>query len=209
MDSINKELELYVKNNQLNHAIFIGHSMEGLMVFNFSLNKNIKLTGAISVDGLPFIGPIFTRNNATTSHDLKSQATAVKAMYQQADSAQLAAMTKQGIMIQKNQKSRYQDILDMEKLSDPTTAASAIYSVMTTDLRPQMIDLNKPVLLIGASGGFAGQSQHQAAQALYLDQMKTAYKASLLMNTRGRYFLIWDQIDWLIATIKQFTGANQ
>ncbi|NRA61839.1 MAG: alpha/beta hydrolase [Psychrobium sp.] len=207
--NVNKELAVYVRENHLNNAIFVGHSMGGLMAFNLSLNKNVKLAGAISVDGLPFIGPIFTRDNATTSHDLKPQATAIKSMYQQADSAQLAAMTKQGLRIQTNQKSRYQDIIDMAKQSDPTTAASAIYSVMTTDLRPKMAMLNNPVLLIGSSGGFSSQAQHKAVESLYRDQIKTATNASLVMNTKGRHFLMWDQADWLITTIEQFIGANQ
>lgn len=209
VDSVNKELIQYINDNKLNKPIFVGHSMGGLMAFNLSLNKNITLAGAISVDGLPFIGPIFTRDNATTVNDLKPQAAAMRTMYQQADSAQIVAMTKQGLMIQTNQKSRYQDIINMAEQSDPATAASAIYSVMTTDLRPQLAQLTNPVLLIGASGGFSSQAQHDAMESLYHGQIKTAPKASLIMNTKGRHFLMWDQTPWLVKTIEQFMGENQ
>jgi len=209
VESINQELSQYIKSKKLNNAIFVGHSMGGLMAFNLSLDKDVNIAGAISVDGLPFIGPVFTRSNATTVDDLKPQAAAVQSMYQQASGAQLAAMTKQGIMIQTNQKSRYQDILDMAKQTDGATAASAIYSVMTTDLRPKMSSLTNPVLLIGASGGFTTKVQHDAMAALYQAQISAAPNASLIMNTQGRHFLMWDQTDWLVSTIKQFIGENQ
>lgn len=209
VDSINRELTQYIQSNHLSKSIFVGHSMGGLMAFNLSLNKEVDIAGAISVDGLPFIGPVFTRSNATTIEDLKPQAAAIKSMYQQANGAQLVAMTKQDIMIQTNQKSRYQDLIDMAKKTDPATAASAIYSVMTTDLRPKMASLTNPVLLIGASGGFSTKVQHDAMAALYQDQIKTAPNASLIMNTQGRHFLMWDQTDWLVDAIKQFIGENQ
>lgn len=208
VEHINDELEHYINGNKLENAIFIGHSMGGLMAFNVSLNPKIRLAGAISVDGLPFIGPIFTRNNATTSQDLVPQAGAIKAMYQKANSEKLAALTKQGIVLQTNKKERYQDIIDMAKQSDPTTAASAIYSVMTTDLRAKLPKLNSPVLLVGASGGFAGQEQKAAVQALYQAQLDGAPQASLIMNTRGLHFLMWDQTGWLLQTMKQFIEAH-
>jgi len=209
VDAINQELSQYIKSKSLNNAIFVGHSMGGLMAFNLSLDKDVDISGAISVDGLPFIGPVFTRSNATTVDDLEPQAAAIKSMYQQASGAQLAAMTEQGIMIQTNQKSRYQDILDMARQTDGGTAASAIYSVMTTDLRPKMSSLTNPVLLIGASGGFTTKVQHDAMATLYQAQIKDAPNALLIMNTQGRHFLMWDQTEWLVATIEQFIGENQ
>jgi pimeloyl-ACP methyl ester carboxylesterase len=206
--NINKELTHYINGNNLNNAILIGHSMGGLIAFETSLNTNVKLAGAISVDGLPFIGPIFTRNNATTSQDLMPQATAIKAMYQQANSEQLVALTKQGLALQTNQKDRYPYIIDMAKKSDPTTAGSAIYSVMTTDLRAKLSKLNNPVLLIGASGAFETKAQHESIKTLYQSQLNNAPQVTLIMNTKGHHFLMWDETDWLIKTIEKFIGEH-
>jgi len=206
--NITDELTDYINGNNLNDAILIGHSMGGLLAFNTSLNPNIKLAGAISIDGLPFIGPIFTRNNATTSEDLMPQAIAIKAMYQQANSEQLIALTKQGLALQTNQKDRYLHIIDMARKSDPTTAGSAIYSVMTTDLRAKLSALNNPVLLVGASGAFETKEQHESIKALYQSQLNNAPQVSLIMNTKGHHFLMWDETDWLLKTIEKFIGEH-
>ncbi|MGB0835624.1 MAG: alpha/beta fold hydrolase [Psychrobium sp.] len=202
--TIKGELANYLNSNKLAEPILVGHSMGGLLAFDASLNPNIKLKAAISVDGLPFIGPIFTRSNQTTAQDLAPQATAIKAMYQNATPEQMVAFTQQGIALQTNNKARYKDILAMAKQSDPHTAGSALSWVMTTDLRPKLANATNPVLLIGASGAFKTEQQHQAAQAMYQAQLTDAPKVSLIMNKQGHHFLMWDQKDWLLTTIKHF-----
>ena len=202
--AIKDELASYLSATKLVDPILVGHSMGGLLAFDASMNPNIKLKAAISVDGLPFIGPLFTRSNQTTAQDLAPQAMAMKAMYQNATSQQMVAFTQQGIALQTNHKERYNDILTMAEQSDPHTAASALHWVMTTDLRPMLANATNPVLLIGASGAFNTEQQHEAAQAMYQAQLTDAPKVSLIMNKQGHHFLMWDQKDWLLATIKNF-----
>jgi len=208
VEAVKSELANYLTNNKLQNPILVGHSMGGLLAFDASLNPDINLKAAISVDGLPFIGPIFTRNNHTTADDLMPQATAMKTMYQQATPEQLVAFTKQGIMLQTNQPSRYNDIIHMAKHSDATTAGSALHSVMTTDLRPKLAKLTNPVLLIGASGAFITDAQRQAAKAMYQAQIQQAPQVELAMNSKGHHFLMWDQTNWLINTIKTYISQQ-
>lgn len=198
------ELNSYIENKQLNKPIVIGHSLGGLMAFKLALNKDTRLLGAISVDGLPFIGPIFTGTNTTSVKDLQNQALNIKTMYQQATPKQLKSMTQRNISIQTIIAEKQQLLLLMAESSDPITAGSAIYSVMTTDLRTNLDQLTVPMLLIGASGGFNTQAQHQAAKSLYQQQLERTKKVSLIMNTDGRHFLMWEQKKWLIDLIEKF-----
>ena len=199
-----KELKQYITDSPLERPIFIGHSMGGLMAFELALQEKTSLTAAISVDGLPFIGPIFTRTNDITVEDIAYQATSIKQMYQQANAKQMKMMTQQGIAIQTTIENRYTDILTMAENSDPTTAASAIHSVMTTDLRAKLAKLKTPMLLIGAAGGFSQTEQQQAVQQLYQAQLTASKLIELKMNNQGRHFLMWDQPKWLMATIEKF-----
>jgi pimeloyl-ACP methyl ester carboxylesterase len=201
---VQQEIADYLKNNTLKKPIFVGHSMGGLMAFKLALDSSNGLAGAISVDGLPFIAPVFTRTNNTQVADIQNQALGLKAMYQNATAKELTKMTKQGIMIQTKLPYKHQKILSMAKNSDPATAGSAIYSVMTTDLRADLKELKTPMLLLGASGGFYSAEQHQAAQALYQAQLQQTSNVSLKMNTSGRHFLMWDEPQWLTDTINQF-----
>jgi pimeloyl-ACP methyl ester carboxylesterase len=201
---VQQEIADYLTNNTLKKPIFVGHSMGGLMAFKLALDSSNGLAGAISVDGLPFIAPVFTRTNKTQVADIQNQALGLKAMYENATAKELTIMTKQGIMIQTKRANKYQDILSMAENSDPVTAGSAIYSVMTTDLRADLKQLKTPMLLLGASGGFYSAEQQQAAQALYQAQLQQTSNVSLKMNTSGRHFLMWDEPQWLTNTINQF-----
>jgi pimeloyl-ACP methyl ester carboxylesterase len=198
------EITAYLNQNQLTRPIFVGHSMGGLMAFKLALDTDNGLAGAISVDGLPFIGPVFTRTNKTKVVDIQNQASGLKTMYQNATTKELTMMTKQGIMIQTKLQNKHQDILSMAENSDPVTAGSAIYSVMTTDLRADLKHLKTPMLLLGASGGFYNVKQQKAAQRLYQGQLTETLNVDLKMNTSGRHFLMWDEPKWLQKTIIQF-----
>ncbi|GLX79037.1 alpha/beta hydrolase [Thalassotalea insulae] len=198
------ELKQYLNTTELDRPIFIGHSMGGLMAYELALADHSELVAAISIDGLPFIGPVFTRTNETTVEDISYQARSIKQLYQHANAKQLKMMTQQGIAIQTKDESRYQDILDMAETSDPVTAANAVYAVMTTDLRLELAKLKTPMLLIGASGGFTQPEQQQAIKTLYQAQLVHSKQIELKMNSRGRHFLMWDQPQWLIETITQF-----
>ncbi len=202
------EITSYIEDKHLYKPIVIGHSLGGLMAFKLALNKNTHLVSAISVDGLPFIGPIFTGTNTTSVNDLKNQALGFKAMYQNASSKQLRAMTERNINIQTSNKGKQKLLLTMAENSDPITAGSAIYTVMRTDLRTDLSQLNIPMLLIGASGGFDTLKQQQAAQSLYQQQLSNTQNISLMMSTNGRHFLMWDQQKWLIKLIEKFIENN-
>jgi pimeloyl-ACP methyl ester carboxylesterase len=199
-----KEVKQYINQSTLKDPVFVGHSMGGLMAFQLGVEKTNKLSAVISVDGLPFIGPIFTGTNDTQLSDLSYQATAIKNLYENASQENIRMMTKQGAGIQTGDNKRIESLLSMAGQSDPKTAGSAIYSVMTTDLRPKMKNIDIPVLLIGAAGGYTETAQQQAAKRLYETQLSSAQQYDVIMNNEGRHFLMWDQQDWLVNTLTQF-----
>ncbi|WP_286235427.1 alpha/beta fold hydrolase [Thalassotalea sediminis] len=198
------ELSHYVNSPALKQPVFIGHSMGGLMAYQLALTPHKTLKAAISVDGLPFIGPVFTRTNDTTIEDIAFQATSISHLYRHATPERLAQISRQGIAIQTTQKDKYQHIIDMAKSSDPITASSAIKTVMTMDLRENIAKLTTPMLLIGAAGGFNDTSQQRAVKNLYAAQLGGNAMATIVMNNKGRHFLMWDQPKWLINTIKDY-----
>lgn len=202
------QLKKYLTNKQLNNPVYIGHSMGGLLGLNLSTSDIEQLKGVISVGGLPFIGPIFTRSNLTQVKDLTAQVAGIKAMYLNSSPSQMAQMSRQSINIQISDPNRQNTIIEMAGQSDPITAASAIASVMSTDLRRQIVKTQTPTLIIGASGAYNNDAQKEQAQALYQAQVGQSPKLTLKMNTQGRHFLMWDQKDWLIDTIKTFIKDN-
>lgn len=194
----------YIDNNELQRPHIIGHSMGGLSGFMLASYHQDKIGKLVSIDGLPFIGPIFTRTNATTVAMMKPQAQGIKAMFANMTNQQLATQTQQGVFIQATSLKDQAKVVDMAKQSNPVTVGDAMFDVMTTDMREPLTMSDTHILMLGASGGFSQQAQHQQAKALYTGQFENVKNAEVVMNTKVRHFMFFDDANWVSEQINQF-----
>lgn len=201
---VKTELLSYIKNNQLAKPTIIGHSLGGFMAFWLASSFPETVGKIISVDGLPFVGPVFTRSNDSTVESLAAQAEMIRSMYANMSATQLAAQTKQGIYIQATSSENQTKIIEMASLSDPATTGSMIHELLSTDLRNEISKIKSSVLLIGASGAFTTEEQHQSIEKLYRQQLSQAAESKLVMNTNDRHFIMLDNPSWLINHIQSF-----
>lgn len=63
---VKQELQNYIKSNQIDHPVIIGHSLGGFMAFWLASENPSGIGPIVSVDGLPFIGALFTQTNQST-----------------------------------------------------------------------------------------------------------------------------------------------
>ncbi len=206
--SVKTDLITYIEKHQLNKPVVIGHSLGGFMALWLASSHPETIGNVISVDGLPFIGPIFTRSNSSTVESLASQADMIQGMYHKMSQQQLAAQTKQGIYIQATSAENQARIVQMAAQSDPVTVGNAIHELLSTDIRKDMAMINSKSLLIGASGAFTTKEQHQSVKSLYHEQISNAANVELIMNTNDRHFIMLDNPNWLISQIQSFLSEN-
>lgn len=203
-DTLIKELRDYIAVNKLSKPHVVGHSMGGLIALTLAAEHEEIIGKVVSIDGLPFIGPVFTRSNDTEVSQLEPQAQAFKAMFSAMKPDQLAEQTKRGIFIQATAPDDQARIIEMAKNSHPPTAGNAMYEVMTRDLRQPLKHSQTPILMLGASGGFSDDAQYQHAQYLYEQQFVDVKNAKVVMNTEARHFIMYDQPTWLVNQIRSF-----
>lgn len=198
------ELQSYIEMKKLNKPHIIGHSMGGLIGLSMAAEQELVTGKVISIDGLPFIGPIFTRSNDTQVSQIEPQARAMKNMFAQMKPEQLAEQTKRGIFIQAAALEDQEYIIQMALNSDPVTAGIAMYEVMTRDVRQTLQSSETHILMLGASGAFTQEAQYQAAQSLYEQQFENVKHAKVIMNTKARHFIMYDQPTWLLEQVRSF-----
>ncbi|WP_218310070.1 alpha/beta fold hydrolase [Alteromonas antoniana] len=196
----------YIHQEKLHSPVVIGHSFGGFIALALTVNPQVAIKKTISVDGLPFIGPVFTRTNATTPEDLRPQALQIRNLYRQLNREQLLAQTQLGIAIQATSKEAQQNVLDLAAQSDPATVGQITHDLMVRDLRPLLAGDNTPILLLGASGAFTNQAEHAYAKSLYEEQLAQAPHARVIMNTESRHFIMFDDPTWLNNHITAFLG---
>lgn len=206
---VKSELIDYIRNNHLDKPVIIGHSLGGFMALWLASSQPELVGNVISVDGLPFIGPIFTQTNDSTVESLAGQANMIQSMYRNMSKEQLAAQTRQGIFVQATSAVNQTRIINMAAKSDPKTVGNIIHELLSTDIRGDIEKIESKSLLIGASGAFNTQQQHQAVGSLYQQQLEKADNIKLIMNTNDRHFIMLDNPQWLINQIQTFLSGNK
>lgn len=204
LKDLSADIAAYINTQGLQKPHIIGHSMGGLTAYMLAVEYEDIIGKVVSIDGLPFIGPIFTRSNATTASMLTPQAIGIKTMFANMSPQQIAFQTQQGINIQATSANDQAKIVEMARLSDPSTAGQAMYDVMTTDLRQAISKSNTFILMLGASGGFSQASEHEQVKKLYEAQFKHVKNATVKMNTQAKHFIMFDDLAWVSDNINAF-----
>lgn len=209
LPQVKNELLEYLRQPNMSNTQVIGHSLGAFMAYWIAID-NPTITQVIGVDGLPYIGPIFTRNKESQVSDLEAQVPFLTQMYQNASSAQLAQLTQSSVAIQATTPENQQRVVTMAAASDGATAASALETLMLTDLRTEVKKIPAPVTLISAFGGLKNPEQFVAAQALYQAQVDLFSHGRLIVNHQDRHFMMWDDFVGFMQVIKPLlTGESQ
>ena len=188
----------------LKKMTLIGHSLGGFLGISVALKAPELVNKVISIDGLPYIGPVFTGSNETTPCHLKRQADALLNMYSNMSAQQLLAHSRFSVNRQASSEIHQKYILSMIERSDPLTAGKAMHFMMTTDLRDELKNLEPTLLLLGASGGLNRSEQKLNTERLYYEQIAAAPHATVKMNTDSLHFIMYDDPTWLSQQIKTF-----
>lgn len=206
--AVKQQLLAYIDTHNLDKPAVIGHSLGGFMSFWLSSSAPTEIGPIVSVDGLPFVGPVFTRTNATSVASLAEQALQIKNVYSNMSQQQLIEQSRYGLSIQASSDAAKVKVMDMVQTSDPKTVGQAIYTLMSHDLRLDIAKITSPVLLLGASGGFSTDEQKVAMHTLYAQQLKALPSAKLKMNTQSRHFVMLDDPKWLEEQVLSFLDAH-
>jgi len=205
--SVERELTQYIAT--LDKPTVVGHSIGGFLAMSIAINAPESLRSVVSVDGLPFIGPIFTRNPNTQVSDISAQANYIKGHYAKLSKKQLASEVARGIYIQATSPNDQKLVIDMSSLSHSKTVGKMMHGVMTTDLRPQLSKIKASMLVLGASGAMPNELGKDQVEDLYRQQFESLPFAQIKMNRNARHFIMLDDIDWLLQNITSVVGEQK
>ena len=208
LDKVKQQLLAYMVQKKMDKPVIIGHSLGGFMAFWMASSAPERIGKIISVDGLPFIGPIFTGSNDSTVKSLSLQAKQLHLGYAGMSSEQLTMQTKFGINRQTTSKINQQKVIDMASQSHPETVGEMVFKLMSIDLRSEISKIIQPVLLLGAAGAFNHEAGKERARILYKEQLSANSGARLVMNNQSRHFIMFDQPEWLLSQIQLFLNTS-
>lgn len=164
---IASEIKTYIKNNKLSNPIIVGHSMGGAISLIVAADRSIPLAGLVVVDALPFYSltydPTATEYSARPAAEQirKSLSSQTREQFRSSAEASLSRLVK-------NPDGRKLVAEDTTN-SDHALLADLVYEMMTTDIRPELRDIEVPVSIIAA---------HDNSMGVSLNQVKTLYSGA-------------------------------
>lgn len=200
LQTVQKELILYVKEKKLNKPMLIGHSLGAFMSL-WAASEEPGLFGKIvCVDGLPFLAamgkPHITADSLKNNpeFDVKKVIENFKAL---PDEGYVDNMTK-AMRYQVESPERARQIAEWSYKSDRTTLGATIVELSLKDLRQDIAKITTPVLILASTYGTV-----EASEKIMNEQYK-AVKHKTLKIADSKHFIMYDTPEWFYREIDAF-----
>jgi pimeloyl-ACP methyl ester carboxylesterase len=94
--------------------------------------------------------------------------------------------------------------------SDRGTVALAMFEIMTTDLRDELINVKVPILVLGSWYGYKdyGVTKENVYTNLQ-NQFIKADDCTIEVAEKAKHFIMWDEPGWFINEVKLFLDDRQ
>jgi len=203
----------YIRENHLDHPVIMGHSLGGSIAMDLAA-RNPQLVGpVIIVDSLPFFAAAWfnAKDLAAAQPTINQMRTGMQSM----TAEQWQAMSRSGASTNsmatspKDQKT----LIDWSLASDQKTVTDAMIGVVSEDLRPELKNIDTPVLVIGTWVGLKSYGvTEQSATDEFHQQFAGVKHLQFVMAKEARHFVMWDDPAWFNTQVDNFlkttTGAT-
>jgi pimeloyl-ACP methyl ester carboxylesterase len=186
--AVRRDLTRYIRSRKLDHPVIVGHSMGGFIAFWIASYHPTLVGPVIIVDASPAL-----------SGDLDS-AKYVRDVYKNATDKYFVERIRSKFTGMTRKPQKMKPIIDLIVKSDRRTIGEAVFEMITTDLRPQVKDIQAPVLVIAASGGY----RHKIKK-----QIEPIPDVQMVVVPNTGHFVMWDDPDAFQAAVEQFLAEHE
>ncbi|HWN41858.1 MAG TPA: alpha/beta hydrolase [Thermoanaerobaculia bacterium] len=202
LQTVRDDVLRYIEEKKLDHPVIVGHSLGGVLAFWIAATAPDAVGPLVAVDGVPFL-PALTDPSATAESSAL-QADPIRKLYGSFTREQLAAQSRRAFAGGIKDPGQVETATGWSATSDPATAGTAIYEVMTTDLRQQIAAIKSPVLLLAAADFAPDAESRKQLASSYEAQVAKVPNARVVLAERARHFIMLDDPAFLLSTMDAF-----
>lgn len=202
------QIAQYIRDSHLDRPVIMGHSLGGDIALDLAA-RNPQLVGpVIIVDSLPFFAAAWFNADslAAAQPTIDKMRTGMNAIPHDQWVATTSAGTSTNGMATsaKDQKT----LIDWGLASDQRTVTDALIALVSTDLRPELKNIQTPVLVIGTWVGLKDYGATASSVTEVFHQQYAGVKdLHFVLSPTARHFVMWDDPDWFYHQVDQFLAG--
>lgn len=207
LSQVRDQLLAYLKDQNLNNPVVVGHSLGGYMALMMAVEQRDLFNKIVIVDSVPFM-PALTMPGATEENS-KAMAAAMRSqMDGQSEELRSASLDQiLSTMITDPERIKLAKKWGMD--SDPESVNQAMYEMMTTDLRDEIATIKTPTLVMGSWVAYKDYGMsHERLKMSYGAQYKNMDNHKLVITDQGKHFIMWDDPEFYFAKMNAFLSTE-
>ena len=194
--NIKNALVEYIKENNMNNIIIVGHSMGGNLAVDIAAELNNKVSKIIIVEALPCMREIMMPNVPAENFYYSSPYNTQMLNMDKAQFQGMATMMASNMTLKEDKK---EIIKDWILKADRKTWVYGYTDLLKLDLRTVLNKIKCETLIIGASF-----PDVVVAKQNYEDQYTNLTNKTIIMASNSKHFLMFDQPEWFYKTVNDF-----
>lgn len=193
-----KEIASYIKNNQIEKPIIIGHSMGGGLALAIAADYPELVSKIVIVDTLPCLSALSNPNfTSKENNDCSSAISRLTAMPDE----QFRQIQSQAIPLLLADPSMQEIVIGWSMKSDRKTFAKMYCDFSNTDLREKIKSVKCPTLILL-------ESYFINFKPAIEDQYKNLKNANMQYASKGLHFIMYDDKEWYFNQLHNFLSAK-
>jgi len=189
-----KEIATYVKNESLEKATIIGHSLGGVMAQWLAADYPELVERIIVVDALPCLPAL---SNAAFEVPETADCSQTTAMFTSMDDAQFEQTQKMSLGMMTTDQTKHELLLQWSMKSDRNTLGEIFCQLMNTDLREKIAAVKCPSLILL-------EANFKMMETVIAEQYSQLETAELVYANKGMHFIMYDDADWYLEQVNNF-----
>jgi pimeloyl-ACP methyl ester carboxylesterase len=202
LPAVEQQLSAYISDNKLGRPLLVGHSMGGFLALKMAANHPAQVGRVVVVDALPALGATQLPN--VTSGQLEAMAAQMRDRLLGADQASFDAQQRRTAGSLVSAEADAERVARWSLQSDRRTMATAIYQMLSQDLRPDLARIQAPTLVLGSWAAYKSFLPRSAVEAMFKSQYQQLPGVQVELADTARHFIMYDDPDWMYARIDQF-----
>jgi N-formylmaleamate deformylase len=207
------EIIQYIIHEHLDHPVIVGFSFGGVLATWIATTRPDLAGPLIDIDGTPFDIALQSQNlnkdSLIKDHEARYARVVdqTPAFWKKRDSLFHSPMGMklgdESLRKLVTDSSRIKEIEAWDAVSDFRSASLMDLETDTVDMRQSVANLQRPILVLGSWVSWDYKFKSDAEKD-YADKWKNAKNVTMVFSDKGKHFLMYDDLGWMLAQMDTF-----